>query len=413
MKFVIEALGLTAGGGKRGLMKLLPALADRGRRHTFVAVLADLEEFRALERPNLRLTLQKKPRSLLRRHFRLQRTIPLICAEERADALLCLGNFGPRPAPVPTVVFLHNARYVCGDPLGRRLTLRDRLITGYGKRYLRLLPQGVRLIVQTEPMKQRLVNAHRIPARRVIVIPDGDALPAASREPGPANCTKASKGKKPANGKEAVHRQGAADGGGAGSASSHGAAGLAPFTFLCLAFYYPHKNLEVLPEAIERLRHYTKRPARCFVTIHPGQHPGARRLLRRIASERLGQALVNIGSLDENEVVEAYRAADAFILPSLIESLGRTYFEAMRFNLPILTSDRDFAHEVCRGAAIYFDPLDPESIAQSMARIMEDTELRDRLAAERRLIPIPSWDEVAARFVDVLERAATEPKSCR
>lgn len=71
MKFVIEALGLTAGGGKTGLMRLLPALADRGPHHNFVVILADLEEFRALEQSNLRLILQKKPSSLLRRHLHL------------------------------------------------------------------------------------------------------------------------------------------------------------------------------------------------------------------------------------------------------------------------------------------------------------------------------------------------------
>ena len=40
----------------------------------------------------------------------------------------------------------------------------------------------------------------------------------------------------------------------------------------------------------------------------------------------------------------------------------------MQFGLPILTSDRDFARHICQDAALYFDPLDADSVARSMAR---------------------------------------------
>ena len=80
----------------------------------------------------------------------------------------------------------------------------------------------------------------------------------------------------------------------------------------------------------------------------------------------------------------------------------------MYFGLPILTSDRDFAHHLCQDAAIYFDPLEPDSVARAMARVMEDAQLRQRLVENGRriLAQAPTWDEMAARFVDVLERTA-------
>ena len=104
----------------------------------------------------------------------------------------------------------------------------------------------------------------------------------------------------------------------------------------------------------------------------------------------------------------AYESADAFILPTLLESFCRPYDEAMHFDLPILTSDRDFARERCQDAAIYFDPLDAASVAGSMARVMEDADLRQRLVANGRriLAQAPTWDAIAARFVEVLERTA-------
>jgi hypothetical protein len=144
------------------------------------------------------------------------------------------------------------------------------------------------------------------------------------------------------------------------------------------------------------------------LTIDRAQHPIASKLLARIARAGVGDVLVNAGSLPPERLRAAYESADAFILPTLLESFGRPYDEAMHFGLPILTSRRDFARERCRDAAIYFDPLDAASVARAMAAVMEDAALRLRLAENGRRVKAqtPSWDEIAARCVEVLERTA-------
>ena len=53
-------------------------------------------------------------------------------------------------------------------------------------------------------------------------------------------------------------------------------------------------------------------------------------------------------------------------MPTLVESFGLIYLEALMFRLPILTSDRDFAHWMCRDLALYFDPMDPVSIVNTI-----------------------------------------------
>ena len=231
MKFVIEALGATSGGGKAGLLRLLPALASH-REHSFVALLADLPEFAGLERPNLTTILQKKPGGLLAREIYLQRTVPQVCRRERADALLCLGNFGPRRTTLPTVVLLHNAHYVSGNlGVAVKPTLREALVAWYGRRYLRRLPEAARLVVQTELMKERVVTVAGVSRSRVAVIRDADALPPEAEGMAGDGRTKSLDRK--------LHE------------APNGVTGLpSPFTFLCLAQYYPHKNLEVLADAI-------------------------------------------------------------------------------------------------------------------------------------------------------------------
>ena len=46
--------------------------------------------------------------------------------------------------------------------------------------------------------------------------------------------------------------------------------------------------------------------------------------------------------------------------------LGLVYLEAMNAGLPILTSDRDFAHHMCGKIARYSRSPSPQTIAQSI-----------------------------------------------
>jgi glycosyltransferase involved in cell wall biosynthesis len=374
MKFVIEGLGLIAGGGKTGMLRLLPSLAKH-TRHEFVLLLPNLPEYSTARATNLKLVLRPKPGNLLARHLYLNHTVPKICREEGADALLCMGNFVPLRPRIPTVLFVQNPNYTYHEPVAyERATLRERAIIRYARRCYRRLSPSVRVVVQTEVMKRRMAVLYNLDPSRIVVIADTDALP--------ATCT----------GQVRQRERAASD----------------PFTFLCLAVYSAHKNLEILLEATKKLSAYTSRPARCLITIAPQQHPGARRLLEQVKREKLEDLLMNIGPVSGAELERAYMLADAAIQPTLLESFGRVYYESMRFNLPVLTSDRDFARHVCHDAAVYFDPLDADSVARAMAAIMEDENLRSRLVENGRRIvqQIPSWDEVAARFVEVLERTA-------
>lgn len=375
MKIIVHCLGLRAGGGKVCVRNLLPAMVRQGR-HKYVALIPDLPEYAGLGSADLKLVVKPsatKP-NLIFREWWLNATVARLCREERADALLCLGNLVPHFCPLPTVLFLQNAYYVYDDPrLIRCLSPRDRLIDVYARHQYRHLSRNVTMIVETEVMKKRVSMLYPIPESRVVV----------------------------------VHDCGPSLGGAPGSRDNSQRDDSRPFTFLCVGAYYAHKNYEVLLGAVKRLRAIAKGPFQCLITVDPNQHPGARKLLEDIRREGLSQLLVSIGVVPHERLLEVYSSADAFILPTLLESFGRPYGEAMQCHLPILTSDRDFARERCQDAAVYFDPLDPESVARAMTAVMEDGNLRSRLVENgtRILKEMPTWDDVAARFVEVLEHA--------
>lgn len=371
MKIAIEAIGVRSGGGVEVALNLLRRLiSDRG--HQVVALLPDSKRYDEVAAKVHRAVRFAANASLTRKHVILQRVVPRICKEEKADVLLCLGNFAPRRAPCPTIVFVQNAWYVYKEPTGwGRLTWREKLVVLYGRRALSARLAPVDVIVQTPLMKRRLASVRGGDDSRITVIPSVPSLPPVME------------------GERASRRGGA-------------------FAFLCLSTYSAHKNFEILIPAVKALRKFTSRAFRCVLTLAPEQHPGARRLLERIRRDGLDDLIVNIGLVRRENLAQVYQQADAHLLPTLLETVGLTYDEAMHFGLPIVTSDRDFARERCGDAAVYFDPLDAESVARAMARVMEDADLRARLAENGRriLAESPTWEEITARFVELLERVA-------
>lgn len=392
MNFLIEALGLTAGGGKQ-LARDLIAHLPRHAGHRFVLLLPEAGEYGASAGPHLKQIICPKPRSLAARYHFLNHVVPALAKRERADALLCLGNFAPREPGVPAAVLLHNAHFICRDrAVAPRMTLRERLTRAYGRYALRRLDPRVHVIVQTPLMGDGVRNEFSLRPGRISVIPnacDGSAEP---------------------------REQPSAKRAGAGPCPlDRGSRALAltrAFRFLCLTEYYTHKNLEVLPKAFEILMQITSRPIQVVLTLS-SERPAARRLLETVERRGLERHFVNLGPVGNEDLAVVYRASNALVLPTLLESFSRTYLEAMQFGLPILTSDRDFARSICGQAAVYFDPFDPGSVARHMARVVNDAGLRARLAAEgaRRIQEFPRWDDLASRFVELLERLARKPEA--
>lgn len=374
MKFVVEAIGVKSTGGIELALSLLSCFAGH-REHEFVVLLPDLPQYAGLGVNTYSIRRFNPDLGLAQRHFILNRIVPRICRDEGADALLCLGNFAPRRPACPTVVLLQNAWNVYREPAAdKRLSLREKLTVAYGRRFYHKLPPDTRVVVQTPVMEKRLVSYHGVARQKVEVIPTAPPVRVTLR-----------------------HHDLRAD---AGVRTT--------FNFLCMSRYAAHKNLEALVDAAAVLRHLSPVPFRCLLTLSPGEHRRARKLLERIRMEGMEDILVNLGPVSRAELPHVYAQADACLQPTLLETVGFTYDEAMQFGLPILTSARDFSWARCGDAAIYFDPLDSASIAATMSSIMVDRELRARLIrnGRKRMGHAPGWPRVAARYVSLLEQAA-------
>jgi len=141
-----------------------------------------------------------------------------------------------------------------------------------------------------------------------------------------------------------------------------------PYRFLCLAAYYPHKNLGILAGAARILKK-RNRLCRIVVTLPDETYE------RLFADQELAGYFENKGPVFGPGLSDLYAGVDAIVFPSLLETFSAVYPEALYMGKPVLTADLNFAKRICGDAALYFDPLNAGSIADLMCRLMDDEAL--------------------------------------
>ena len=121
---------------------------------------------------------------------------------------------------------------------------------------------------------------------------------------------------------------------------------------------YPHKNLKILPDVAEILKHTYKFNVRFLVTLT------SKEWLKK--DDRFRAYVDNVGSISVAQCPSFYNLLDGVIFPSLLECFSATPIEAMIMKKPVFASDRLFVRQACEDFVNYFDPIEPNNIAKSI-----------------------------------------------
>jgi glycosyltransferase involved in cell wall biosynthesis len=304
--------------------------------------------------------------------------ISRLCRRLSADVCFTLGDIGPIEAGAPHVILLHQPYLSCNREVWNALPIWERLKFRYLRWHFgRCARKAACVLVQTSVMADRVVTLFGVPRERVHVIP--------STLPEHVSAEKI-RGTQP-DPRLRAHP---------GSAA-----------LLFLAAYYAHKNHAILPELVAELRcRGLAGKVHFFLTLSGNRGRREKALLKTLARD--SDFVTNLGSLRTSEVMSALMAADALFLPTLAETFGLIYVEAMATGVPILTSDRDFARWICGGLARYFDPTNPVSIADTIESFLECRTQGDYVArARERLLFFPAtWEAVARQYLNILSAMA-------
>lgn len=389
MRAVLNMLGFTSGGGLAVGLNMLTQLGEVAPNESFLVLLPNVPAYDNVE---LAANVSKRVFDVssakqLGRLWIDHVMIPECCRRFGANVLFSMSNFGPYRVPCAHVVGVHLGYLAYPQwPIWSRLSARDRIFLRAQTLYFAITAAHAdRICVLTETVRERMARAFSLTNDRITVVPNASAPEFDVSAPDDPRVSE--------------------------MIENHPAK-----VRLCYpALGYPHKNHEVLPEVIRILRgRIDIDEVVILVTIDAGDSANARKFISMVESQRLRSHIVNLGHLERPGVSTVYRHSQALLMPTLLESFSLSYLEAMRFGVPILTSEYDFAREVCGDAALYFDPLDPESIARAIARVIQEpnlgAELRERGTARLRQYG-NTWGEVSEQYIRVLREVSKESRS--
>jgi len=174
--------------------------------------------------------------------------------------------------------------------------------------------------------------------------------------------------------------------------------------FLTTAKYEPRKNLIRCLEAFAL--YSAEERSNMKLVIAGGIGWKVEDINNVIDRLNLKNRVVMTGYLTERDLVRVIRGALAMVVPSLYEGFGLPVLESMACGTPVLCSDAASLPEVGGDAAIYFDPLDIDSIAGAMSLMAGDSAFRDslKLAGLNRASEF-SWRRTAEKTLQVYGRA--------
>jgi glycosyltransferase involved in cell wall biosynthesis len=101
-----------------------------------------------------------------------------------------------------------------------------------------------------------------------------------------------------------------------------------------------------------------------------------------------------LGNLSHKDLARAYRQADVFVFPTLLEGMPLVVLEAMASGLPVITTDRGPGDIVRDGVDGFIVPIrDPESIADRLEYLRSNPERRVEMGRAARMRALTfSWE---------------------
>ncbi len=172
--------------------------------------------------------------------------------------------------------------------------------------------------------------------------------------------------------------------------------------FLTVSSYYPHKNLGIIKSVVKRLKERGLNGFKFVLTLPADKFD--------LVFGDMDHGVVNVGPVRIDECPSLYQECDFMFLPTLLECFSASYAEAMAMRKPILTSDMSFAHTVCQDAAVYFDPMDPDDIADKILALLADDEKQESLRnrGEEILQTYSFAEDRARRYLEICAEIYSE-----
>lgn len=299
-----------------------------------------------------------------------QVVLPRLARKHRASYIMSLGNIA-FPATVQQMLLIHLPYLVYPEsPVWKTLNFKYKAYLGSMVGFIRRnLKHADFVFLQTHTMKSRFQRLFHFREEQLGVMPNSISF-TSTRQIAPLDLS----------------------------------APLKEVKLLFFSKHYPHKNFDILIPLAQLIK--SKDVAIKFtVTLDRSESSAAAQFLDKVKQLGLDDVIHNAGHIAFDQIPALYEAHQGLFLPTFLESFSGTYIEAMYFGRPVFTSNMDFATEVCKEAAYYFNPTDVNDIFAAITHAFaERGAMADKIEKARLLChELKSWEQIGQELEAFLE----------
>jgi len=162
----------------------------------------------------------------------------------------------------------------------------------------------------------------------------------------------------------------------------------------------PHKNIDRLIDAFVVAQ--TKYNLKHHLVLIGHAPPGW-------PAKNMPPEVHTTGRIEDPAAISILKQAEMLVFPSLFEGFGLPVLEAMDVGTPVVCSRAASLPEVTGQAALLFDPLRVEDIAEKIAAVASDSKLREELRQKgfENIHTRFSWDKTAEETMQVYREVAS------
>src|SRR4030095_13534845 len=340
-----HAIGARQGGNETYISNLIKSLAEIDGENLYTIYLADAgaaaqwRESFTTRYKNFSLRLLPPPTPLVR--------VPVYLTYElfrRPVDVLHVQYTAPPFCRVPVVVTIHDLAFErMPETFTRRGSFQLKLTVR------RTAKKAARIATVSEYSRQDLLDIYKLPPEKVVVTYNGVE---SSFTPQPSVPNEA----------EGVRRR----------------FGVSRDFLLAVGSLQPRKNLVRLIRAYARLRS-EREDFRSQLVIVGRKLWLASAIFDEVKRQRWADDVILTGYVADEDLPALYRAARAFVYPSLFEGFGLPPLEAMACGTPVVTSDVSSLPEITGDAALLIDPNDERALANALIEVVNNARLRAEL----------------------------------